>query len=62
MRAVRQVLTDWLFVASKVGRNPYLKVIIDLTCVEKRGRFEGLGNWIHAMNGKVGLHLVMVYI
>ena len=52
----------WLLEASKYGRHVYLKVIIDVTCVEKTGQFLGLGNWINAMNGKTGLHLVVLYL
>jgi hypothetical protein len=62
LRLTRQVLLGWLLEASKRGRHPYLKVIIDLTCLEKRGRFLGLGGWINAMNGKVGVQLVMMYL
>ena len=62
VRLSRKLLLDWLLMASRRGRNPYLKVIIDLTCLEKRGRFLGLGSWGGAMNGKVGLQLVTVYL
>jgi hypothetical protein len=62
VRHIRSLLLDSLWEASKHGRDPFLKVIVDVTCIEKTGRFTGLGNWINAMHGKVGLHLVMVYL
>ncbi len=62
VRLTRKLMLEWLLKASKQGRNPYLKVSIDVTCVEKTGRFPGLGNWVNAMNGKTGLQLVMLYL
>jgi hypothetical protein len=62
VRHIRSLLLDSLWGASKHGRDPFLKVIVDVTCIEKTGRFTGLGSWINAMHGKVGLHLVMVYL
>jgi hypothetical protein len=60
VRHIRSLLFDALWEASKHGRDPFLKVIVDVTCTRKTGRFTGLGNWINAMHGKVGLHLVLV--
>ena len=62
VRLTRKVMLEWLLEASKYGRHSYLKVIIDVTCVEKTGRFLGLGSWINAMNAKTGLHLVVLYL
>jgi hypothetical protein len=62
VRHIRSLLFDALWEASKHGRDPFLKVIVDVTCIEKTGCFTGLGNWVNAMHGKVGLHLVMVYL
>ena len=45
------------------GRRPFLQVIIDLTTLEKRGKFKGFENLIRVYNGKrEGLHLVVVYL
>ncbi len=44
------------------GRKPFLQVIIDLTTLEKSGKFKGLSNLIHVYHGKRGLHLVVAYL
>jgi hypothetical protein len=62
VRLSREVMLGWLLEASRHGQQVYLKVIVDVTCVEKTGRFLGLGNWMNAMNGKTGLHLVVLYL
>ncbi|YAG04369.1 Transposase IS4-like domain-containing protein [Nostoc sp. DSM 114167] len=44
------------------GRRPFLQVIIDLTTLEKRGKFKDFSELIKVYNGKRGLHLVVVYL
>jgi hypothetical protein len=44
------------------GRRPILQVILDMTTLEKVGKFSGLGKLIRVYNGKRGLHLVVLYI
>lgn len=44
------------------GRRPFLQVIIDLTTLEKRGKFKDFNDLIRVYNGKRGLHLVVVYL
>ena len=44
------------------GRRPFLQVIIDLTTLEKRGKFKDFEDLISVYNGKRGLHLVVVYL
>ncbi len=44
------------------GRRPFLQVIIDLTTLEKRGKFKEFENLISVYNGKRGLHLVVLYL
>lgn len=44
------------------GRRPQLQVILDLTTLEKCGKFKGFGNLIRVYNGKRGLHLVVMYL
>jgi len=44
------------------GRRPHLQVIVDLTTLEKRGKFKAYQNLIHVFNGKRGLHLVVLYL
>lgn len=44
------------------GRKPFLQVIIDLTTLEKFGKFKEFKNLMTVYNGKRGLHLVVVYL
>lgn len=44
------------------GRRPFLQVIIDLTTLEKCGKFLAFGDLIRVYNGKRGLHIVVVYL
>ena len=44
------------------GRRPWLQVIIDLTTLEKCGKFKAFEHLIHVLNGKRGLHLVVLYL
>ena len=53
-------------------KNTPLQVLIDLTSLEKCGKFLDLGNvsndpetpdpWVRVLNGKRGLHIVMLYL
>lgn len=43
------------------GRRPRLLVMIDLTTLEKTGRFQGFG-LVRVLNKKRGLHLVVMYL
>ena len=65
IRIVRnQVLETVLkaFSESGQGRRPFLQVIVDLTTLEKRGKFKEFENLISVYNGKRGLHLVVLYL
>jgi hypothetical protein len=50
-RVIHEILSD-----CPKGRKPFLQVIIDLTTLEKAGKFKGLENLIRVYNGKRGLH------
>ena len=54
---VRQILSE-----CPKGRRPMLQVIIDLTTLEKRGKFKPFEHLISVYNGKRGLHLVVLYL
>ena len=56
-----RIIKEILSLAPK-GRKPFLQVIIDLTTLEKAGKFKGLENLICVYNGKRGLHLVVMYL
>ena len=47
---------------SSPGRRPFLQVIVDLTTLEKRGKFKEFEHLISVYNGKRGLHLVVLYL
>ena len=57
LQTVLKVLSE-----SGKGRKPFLQVIIDLTTLEKRGKFKDFQDLISVYNGKRGLHLVVVYL
>ncbi len=44
------------------GRCPDLRVIVDLTSLEKTGEFTELAPYIHSLDGKRGVHVVVVYL
>ena len=56
-RVIKEILSE-----RTLGRKPFLQVIIDLTTLEKFGKFKGFENLIRVYNGKRGLHLVVVYL
>lgn len=62
IRAVRKSILEQITTSRIVGRRPTLHVILDLTTLEKTGKFKGLGELIRVYNGKRGLHLVVLYI
>ena len=54
---LKQILSD-----CPKGRRPMLQLIIDLTTLEKRGKFKPFEHLISVYNGKRGLHLVVLYL
>ncbi|QXE26221.1 hypothetical protein B6N60_04952 [Richelia sinica FACHB-800] len=56
-----QVLQQMLRECPK-GKRPFLQVIIDLTTLEKCGKFKSFEHLIKVYNGKRGLHLVVMYL
>lgn len=46
----------------RVGRRPTLQVILDLTTLEKAGKFKEFKHLIRFYNGKRGLHIVLLYL
>ena len=62
VRAVRQAALQQILSQSKVGRRPTLQVILDLTTLEKVGKFKEFEHLIRVYNGKRGLHIVMLYL
>ena len=62
MKTVQQCLLNQLFRAdsNRTGRKPTLSVLVDLTTLRKTGQFKGLP--VSCLNGKYGLHLVVIYV
>ena len=65
-RSLIKIFRAWilkkLLAFSQPGRRPHLQVIIDLTTLEKRGKFKGLEGLIRTYHRKRGLHLVVLYL
>lgn len=62
IRVVRAEIVRLVLAEKLPGRRPTLQVILDMTTLEKVGKFSGLGQLIRVYNGKRGLHLVVLYI
>ena len=62
IKAVRQAVLQQIRSQPRVGRRPTLQVILDLTTLEKVGKFKEFKHLIRIYNRKRGLHLVMLYI
>ena len=56
-RIIKEILSE----RSCLSR-PFLQVIVDLTTLEKVGKFKAFENLIRVYNGKRGLHLIVVYL
>ncbi len=59
---MRQAVLKQILAPRQKGRRATLEVILDLTTLEKTGKFGGLGNLVRVYNGKRGLHLVILYL
>jgi hypothetical protein len=44
------------------GQEPRLELIVDLTSLGKEGRFVGLTDWMHTLNGVHGIHVVILFL
>lgn len=62
VRAVRKAALQQIMSQPRVGQRPTLQVILDLTTLEKVGKFEEFKHLIRVYNGKRGLHLVVLYV
>ncbi len=62
IRTVRHCVLQQVLSFCPKGRRPFLQVIIDLTTLEKCGKFKELEHLISVYNGKRGLHLVVLYL
>jgi hypothetical protein len=62
IRTTRNYILKQILSESPKGRRPMLQVIIDLTTLEKCGKFKEFNQLICVYNGKRGLHLVVLYL
>ncbi|RAM48974.1 MAG: IS701 family transposase [Hapalosiphonaceae cyanobacterium JJU2] len=62
IRITRKQALEQVLLESRFGRKPFLQVIIDLTTLEKAGKFQEFEHLISVYNGKRGLHLVVLYL
>src|SRR6478672_3508 len=62
IRRLRQAVSQQLQQYSPRGRRPHLQVIVDLTTLEKRGKFKAFEHLVSRLHGKRGVHLVVLYL
>lgn len=62
IRKTRAAVLEQLCAYSPRGRRPHLQVIIDLTTLEKRGKFKAFAHLVSVFHGKRGVHLVVLYL
>lgn len=62
IRTTRSFALKQILCQRRWGRRPTLQVIIDLTTLEKRGKFKALDGLVRVDHSKRGLHLVGLYL
>ena len=62
VRLVRGKIVERLLKYAPRGRRPELQLIVDLTCLEKVGKFKAFAHLIHVLHGKRGMHVVFLYL
>ncbi|WP_438888595.1 transposase [Anabaena sp. WFMT] len=62
IRHLRRTVIELILSECRRGRKPFLQVIIDLTTLEKTGKFKAFNHLITIYNHKRGLHLVVLYL
>ena len=62
IRTVRSLILKLILSQRRRGRKPTLQVILDLTTLEKVGKFSHLGDLVRVYNHKKGLHIVVMYL
>lgn len=62
IRTTRQAALQQILSQRRIGRKPILQVIIDLTTLEKQGKFKGLNGLVRVYHRKRGLHIVLLYL
>jgi DDE superfamily endonuclease len=62
IRHLRAFVIELILSQCTRGRKPFLQVIIDVTTLEKTGKFKAFKHLITFFNHKRGLHLVVLYL
>lgn len=62
IRTVRRITLEQILSQQRLGRRPTLQVIVDLTTLEKRGKFKAFDGLVRVYHSKRGLHIVMLYL
>jgi hypothetical protein len=62
IKAVRSAARQQILSQLTKGRRPTLQVIVDLTTLEKRGKFKAFDKGVRVYHSKRGLHLVVMYL
>jgi hypothetical protein len=62
IRQMRQAIRHELKRYRPRGRRPHLQVMLDMTTLEKRGKFKAFKDLISVFHGKRGVHLVVLYL
>jgi len=50
------------YLASHRGRLPIVYAVVDLTCLEKTGKYKDLAGLVRTYNGKRGVHVALLYL
>ena len=64
IRTTRAKVQRWIdsYFKSRRGRRPIVYAVVDLTCLEKTGKFKGLEELVRVYNGKRGVHVALLYL
>ncbi len=62
IRAVRACILNLILSQRPRGRKPTLQVMLDLTTLEKVGKFPHLQDLVRVYHHKKGLHIVVMYL
>ena len=64
IRTARQHLKRLIdsYLKSHRGRLPIVYAVVDLTCLEKTGKYKGLQGLVRTYNGKRGVHVALLYL
>ncbi|NEQ45568.1 MAG: transposase [Leptolyngbya sp. SIOISBB] len=64
IRATRQSLKRLInsYLKSHRGRLPIVYAVVDLTCLEKTGKYQELQGLVRRYNGKRGVHVALLYL